>query len=124
MTGRVRSLSSRTGQAPCWPIIVEVPLQGLSSAGAFVSGTRAGVYEQLTHDEWVGSSFPAEKAFSASRKRCGMTAAGAVAVRLCAARTTAVCWVNVGRAGGTHQSGPGAGLTHLSPGEMLYDRGG
>ena len=97
MTGRVRSLSSRSGQAPYWPRIVEVPLRGLKSAGAFVSGTRAGVSERLAHDEWGGSSFPSEKAFSASRKWCGMTAAGAVVVRPCVARTTAVCWVNVGR---------------------------
>ena len=48
----------------------------------------------------MGSSFPSKKAFSASRKWCGMTAAGAVAVRLCVARTAAVCWVNVGRGWG------------------------
>ena len=62
-----------------------------------MSGTRAGVSERLAHDEWVGSSFPSEKAFSASRKWCGVTAAGAVVVRLCVARATPVCWVNVGR---------------------------
>ena len=100
MTGRVRSLSSRSGQASCWPRIAEVPLQGVNPAGAFVSGTRAGVSERLVHDERGGSSFPSEKAFSASRKWCGMTAAGAVAVRLCVARTTAVCWVSVGRGWG------------------------
>ena len=97
MTGRVRSISSRSGQAPCWPRIAQVPLQGLNSEGAFVSGTRAGVSERLAHDKWVGSYFPSEKAFSASRKWPGMTAAGAAAVRICEARTTAVCWVNVGR---------------------------
>ena len=100
VTGRVRSLSSRSGQASCWPRIPEVPLQGLNSVGTFVSGTRAGVSERLAHDEWVWSAFPSEKAFSASRKWCGMTAAGAVAVQLCVARTTAVCWVNVGRGWG------------------------
>ena len=98
MTGRVRSLSSRSGQAPCWPRIAEVPLQGLQSVGAFVLCTRAGVSERLAHDEWGGSSFRSEKAFSASRKWCGMTAAVAIAVRLCVAQTTAaVCWVDVGR---------------------------
>ena len=96
VSGRVRSLSSRSGQASCWPRIAEVSLQGLNSAGAVVSGTRAGVSERLAHNEWRWSSFSSEKAFSASRKWCGMTAAGAVAVRLCVARTTAVCWVSVG----------------------------
>ena len=97
MTGRVRSLSSRSGQAPCHPRIAEVPSQGLNSAGVFVSGTRAGVPERPVYDEWVGSSFPSERAFSASRKWCRMIAAGAIAVQLCVAQTTAVCWVDVGR---------------------------
>ena len=73
MTGRVRLVSSRYGPAVCWPRIAEVLLQGLNLAGAFVSGARAGVSERLAHDEWKGSSFSLEKAFSASRKLCGMT---------------------------------------------------
>ena len=114
MTGRVRSLSSRSGQAPCWPRIAEVPLQGLKTAGAFVLGTCAGVSERLAHDGWGRSSFPSEKAFSSSRKWCGMTTAEAVAVRPCVARMTDVCWVIVGRDWGTHQSRPGTGLMRLS----------
>ena len=35
MAGRVRSLSSLSGQASCWPRIAEIPLQGLKSAEAF-----------------------------------------------------------------------------------------
>ena len=61
VTDRVRSLSSRSGQAPCWPRIAEVPLQGLKSAGAFVLCPRAGVSERLAHDEWGVSSFPSGK---------------------------------------------------------------
>ena len=36
MTDRVRSLSSRSGQALCWLRIAEIPLQGLTSAVALV----------------------------------------------------------------------------------------
>ena len=63
MTGRVRSLSSRSGQAPCWPRIVEVPLQGLKSAGAFVLCICSGVSERLAHDEWGGLLFPQKRHF-------------------------------------------------------------
>ena len=124
MTGRVRSLSSRSGQAPCWPRIAEVSLQGLNSAGAFVSGTRAEVSERLAHDQWVGSSFPSEEAFSRSRKWCGITAVGAVVVRLCVARATAVCWLNVVRAWGDTPVWTWDVADALTPGEMRYDRGG
>ena len=96
-TGRVRSLSSRSGQASCLSRIARVALQGLKSAVAFVLCTSAGVSELLAHDEWGGSSFPSEKAFSASRGWGEMTAAGAIAVQLCVTRTTAVCGVKVGR---------------------------
>ena len=48
--------------------IAEVPLQGLKSAEVFVLCIRARVSELLAHDEWGRSSFPSEKAFSASRK--------------------------------------------------------
>ena len=97
MTGRVRSLSSRSGQALCLSRIAGVPLQGLKSAAAFVLCTCAGVSELLVHDEWKGSSFPSEKAFSASGEWGGMAATRAVAVQLCVTRTTAVCGVGVGR---------------------------
>ena len=68
VTGRVRSLSSRSGQALCWPRIAEIPLQELTSAVALVLCIRTEVSELLAHDEWRGSSFPSGKAFSASRK--------------------------------------------------------
>ena len=68
MTGRVRSLSSRSGQASCLSRIAGVPLQGLKSAAAFVLCTCAGVSGILVHDEWRGSYVPSEKAFSASRE--------------------------------------------------------
>ena len=73
---------SRSGQSLCWPRIAEIPLQGLTSAVAVVLCIHTGVSELLAHDEWEGSSFPSGKAFSASRKRGGMTAAGTIVVRL------------------------------------------
>ena len=42
VTGRVRSESSRSGQALCWPSIAEVPLQALKSAVALVLLRRGG----------------------------------------------------------------------------------
>ena len=96
VTGRVRSLSSRSGQASCLSKIAEVLLEGLKSAAAVVLCTCAGVSELLVHDEKRRSSFPSEKAFSASRKWDGMTATGAVAVQLCVTRATAVCGVVLG----------------------------
>ena len=98
MIGRVRSLSSLSGQASCLPRTAEILLQGLKSAEAFVFCIRAGVSEQLAHGEWGGSSFPSEKAFSASRERGEIIAAETVAVRPCVTRRTAVvCGENVGR---------------------------
>ena len=35
VTGRVRSFTSRSGQALCWSRIAEIPLQGLKSAEEF-----------------------------------------------------------------------------------------
>ena len=67
-TGRVRLLSSQSGQASSWPRIAKAPLQGLKSAVAVVLCTRAGVSELLAHHEWGGSSFPSKKAFSSSRE--------------------------------------------------------
>ena len=81
VTGRVRSLSSPSGQALCWLRIVEMPLQGLTSAVALVLCIHTVISELLGHDEWGGSSFPPGKAFFASMKWGGMTAAGTVAVR-------------------------------------------
>ena len=78
MTGRVRSESSRSGQALCWPNVAEVPLK---SAVALVLFIGAGGSEQLAHDEWGGSSSLFRKAFSAPRKWCGITAADPVAAR-------------------------------------------
>ena len=51
------------------------------SAVALVLCIGAGVSEQLAHDEGGGSSSLFRKAFSASRKWCGITAAGPVAAR-------------------------------------------
>ena len=97
VTVRVRSLSSRSGQASCLSRIARVPFQGLKSAVAFVLCICAGVSELLAHDEWGGSSLPSEKVFSASRGWGGMSATGPIAVQLCVTRTTAVCGVKVGQ---------------------------
>ena len=53
----------------------------LKSAVALVLCIGAGGSEQLAQDEWGGSSSLFRKAFSASRKWCGITAAGPVAAR-------------------------------------------
>ena len=76
MAGRVRSLSSLSGQASCWPRTAEIPLQRLKSAEAFLFCSRAGASGLLAHDEWGRSSFPSEKTFSVSRERGGMTEQG------------------------------------------------
>ena len=54
MTGRVRSESSRTGQALGWPGVAGSPFQGLNSAVALVLRNGAGDSEPLAHDEWGG----------------------------------------------------------------------
>ena len=51
MTGRVRSVSSRSGQSLCWPSVAGVLLQALNSAVALVLCIGAGGSEQLAHDE-------------------------------------------------------------------------
>ena len=61
LTGRIRSLSSRSGKALCWSRIAEVPLQGLKSAVAFVLCTCAGVSELLAYDEWRGLLSPQKR---------------------------------------------------------------
>ena len=83
MTGRVRSVSLRSGQSLYWPSVAGVPLQALKSAVALVLCIGAGGFEQLAHDEWGGSSSLFRKAFSASRKWCGITVAGPVAAQSC-----------------------------------------
>ena len=112
MTGCVRSVSSRSGQALCWPSAAEVPLQALKSAVALVLCICAGGSGQLAHDGWRGSSVLFRKAFSASRKLGGSNAA--VPVRhnlvcdqqLSTARPGSQGPVFVG-IGGTHQFGLG-----------------
>ena len=42
MTGRVRSVLSRSEQSLCWPSVAEVPLQALKSAVALVLCIGAG----------------------------------------------------------------------------------
>ena len=79
MTGRVRSVSSRPGQSLCWPSVAGVPLQALKSAVALVLCIGTGCSEQLAHDEWGESSSLFRKAFAASRKWGGITAAVPVA---------------------------------------------
>ena len=69
-----------------WAVVVltkyrGMPSQVLKSAVALVLCIGAGGSEQLAHGEWVGSSSLFRKAFSASRKWCGITAAGPVAAR-------------------------------------------
>ena len=81
MTGRVRLVSSRSGQSLCWPSAAGVPLQALKSAVALVLCICAGSSEQLAHDEWGGSFSLFRKAFSASRKWCGITAVVPVAAQ-------------------------------------------
>ena len=85
-----------------WTGVVLVENRGSTVIRAKVSSgimlcTCAGVSELLVHDEWRGSSFPSEKAFSAYKEWGGMTATGAVAVQLCVTRTTAVCGVRGGQ---------------------------
>ena len=53
-TGRIRSGSSRTGQALGWPGLAGLPFQGLNSAVALVLCNGAGGSEPLAHDEWGG----------------------------------------------------------------------
>ena len=98
MTGRVRSVSSRSGQALCWPSVAEVPLQALKSAAALVLCLCAGDSEQLAH-EWGGSSFLFRKAFSTSRKWGGITAAIAVAAQSCVWPTAVNCGAGVPMSG-------------------------
>ena len=55
----------------------------LNSVAALVLCVRAEGSEQPAHNEWVGSSSLVRKAFSASRKWCGITAAVRVAAQSC-----------------------------------------
>ena len=54
LIGRIRSGSSRTGQALGWPGLAGLPFQGLNSAVALVLCDGAGGSEPLAHDEWGG----------------------------------------------------------------------
>jgi hypothetical protein len=63
----------------------------------FVLCLGAGGSEQLAHNEWAGSSSLFRKAFSASRKWCGMTAAGRVAAQSRVCPTAVNCAVGVPR---------------------------
>ena len=116
VTGRVRSLSSRSGQTLCWPRIAEIPLHGLTSAVALVLCIHTGVSELLAHVEWEGSSFPSGKALffplrkgpfcvqkmgRNDRSRDNRGTAFAYNERLPSAKLGCV------ETGGTHQSGPG-----------------
>ena len=83
VTGRVRSVSLRSGQSLCWPSVAGVPLQALKSAVALILCIGAGGSEQLAHDEWGGSCSLFRKAFSASRKWGGITVVVPVAVQSC-----------------------------------------
>ena len=97
MASRVHSLSSLSGQASCWPTIAEIPLQRLKSAEVFVFCTRAGVSEQLIHDEWGGVFVSFRKDILCVQRTRRNDRAGTVAVRPCVTRTAVVCRVNVGR---------------------------
>ena len=61
MTNRVRSSSSRSGQASYLSRIAGVPLQGLKSAVVFVLCTLARVSDLLAHDECGGGVFSLRK---------------------------------------------------------------
>ena len=63
VTGRVRSLSSRSGQTPCWPRIAEVPVQRLKSAGSFVYALMPGFLSGLHMMSEGGSLFPQKRQF-------------------------------------------------------------
>ena len=105
MTGGVRSVLSRAGQALCWPSVAEVPSQALKSAVALVLCICAGGSEQLAHDEWRRSSFLFKKAFSACRKWRGITAAVPVAAQSCVRPTAVNCEAGVPRSGVCRDSG-------------------
>ena len=112
MTGRVRPVSSRSGQSLCWPSVAGVPLQALKSAVAFVLCISAGGSEQLAHDEWGGSS-------SLSRRHFLRPKNGEELPQQFQSRNNLVCDLRLsavrsgsqgpvfGAIGGTHQSGLG-----------------
>ena len=108
VTGRVRSLSSRSGQALCWLRIAEIPLRGLTSPVALVLCIHTAISELLGHDEWGGGFFPPRKAVLCvhemggdDRSRDNRGTAFAYHERLPSAK---LGWV---KTRGTHQSGPG-----------------
>ena len=108
VTGRVRSLSSRSGHALCWLRIAEIPLQGLTSALALVLCIHTAISELLGHDKWGGVFFPPRKGVLCvhkmgrdDRSRDNRGTAFAYHERLPSAKLE---WV---KTRGTHQSGPG-----------------
>ena len=113
MTGRVRSGSSRTGQALGWPGLAGLPFQGLNSAVVLVLCNGAGGSEPLAHDEW-GCLLPCNGRHSlgpgdgAKSPRQGQALHDLVRdQRLLAASSEVHCPVS-GQTGGTHQSELGA----------------
>ena len=125
LTGRIRSLLSRSRQALCWPRIAEIVSQGLTSAVLLVFCIHTGVSEPLTHGERGGSSFPPGKAFSVSKEWGKMTSAGTIAVRPFAYHerlpSANLRWVDTG---GTHQSRPGTDGVRLRQGQHHRGRDG
>ena len=108
MTGRVRSLSSRSRKVLCWPRIAEIPSQGLTSAVALVLCIHTGISELLAHDKWRGVFFPLRKGVLCVQKMGRNDGSSdnrgttfAYEERLSPAK---LGWVETG---GTIQSGPG-----------------
>ena len=97
VTGRVRSLSSRSGQALCCPRIAEIPLQGLTSAVALVLCIHTGVAELLGHDEWGGLLSPQERPFLRPENRAEWPQQGQSGYGFCVSRTTSISEAGVGR---------------------------
>ena len=110
MTCCVRSLSSRSGRALCWPKLGEIPLQGLTAAVALVLCIHTEVSELLAHDKRGGSFFPfplrkgilcVQRMGRNDRSRDNRGTTFAYHERLPSAK---LVWVETGV---THQAGPG-----------------
>ena len=119
MTGCVRSLSSRSVQALCWPRIAEIPLQRLTSAVALVLCIHTGFCIDtgfsglLAHDEWGGVFFPLRKGIlcvqKLGRNDCGRNNRGTAFAYHEQLSSAKLGWIETG---GTHQSGPGTEGMH------------
>ena len=123
VTARVRSLSSRSGQALCWPRIAGIPLQRLTSAVVLLLYIYTGVSELLAHDEWGGVFFPLRKGIFCvqkmrrnDRSRDNRGTAFAYHERLPFAK---LGWVETG---GTHQFRPGTEGLRLRQSRHHCDR--